>query len=208
MNSGNRSQTLSQFYHNRAKTEGRLELESGRKLLKKLVPEVGIEPTWGEAPRDFETIQPQLCLSLKLNNSYHLQTLMSSLKFPESWLLLAFCDVIFFPWAQFRHSLRVPFRHEKPLMGLFEVMWVYLTGRVGAIKKSGTIRAQSEHSHSLILRQLVDTRIRFSALLESHGRSALNSRWLHSLDSFLIHPHQCRDMDVHIIINLTTRLLS
>ena len=62
-----------------------------------------------EAPRDFETIQPKLCPSLKLNKSYHLQTLMSSLKLTESWLLLGFCDVIFLPWAQFRHSLRAIF---------------------------------------------------------------------------------------------------
>ena len=62
-----------------------------------------------EAPRDFETSQPKLCPSLKLNNSYHLRTLMSSLKLTQSWLLLAFCDVIFLPWAQFRHSLRAIF---------------------------------------------------------------------------------------------------
>jgi hypothetical protein len=92
-----------------------------------MVPEVGI-PSMNsgpahrhgvEAPQDFETIQPKLCPSLKPNKSYHLRTLMSSLKLTESRLLLAFCDVIFLPWAQFRHSLRVPFRHEKPLHGTF-----------------------------------------------------------------------------------------
>ena len=73
-------------------------------LLKLLVPEVGIEPTWALGPRDFETVQPKLCPSLKLNKSYQLQRLMSSLKLTESWLLLGFCDVIFLQWAQFRHS--------------------------------------------------------------------------------------------------------
>jgi hypothetical protein len=46
-------QTLSQFYHNWTKTEDRMDLESKRKLLKEMVPEVGIEPTWGGSPAGF-----------------------------------------------------------------------------------------------------------------------------------------------------------
>ena len=61
-----------------------------------------------EAPRDFETIQPKLCPPLKLNKSFELQTLMSSLKLTESWLLLGFCDVIFLPWAQLRAQTELP----------------------------------------------------------------------------------------------------
>ena len=74
-----------------------------------MVPEVGIEPTWVCGPRDFESVQPKLCPSSKPNKSYHLQILMSSFKLTESWLLLAFCDVIFLPWAQFRHSFQGAF---------------------------------------------------------------------------------------------------
>ena len=68
-------------------------------------------------------------------------------------------------------------------VGVFEDMRVYLTETVGGKQKSGAIRAQSgtvKASHFFRLHQFEYTRIHYSALLDSHGRSALNSRWLHS----------------------------
>ena len=51
--SGNKGQTLSQFYHSRLVNEILLIIGSAYKILEKLVPEVGIEPTWGGSPAGF-----------------------------------------------------------------------------------------------------------------------------------------------------------
>jgi hypothetical protein len=110
--------------------------------------------------------------------------------------LLAFSDVIFLPWAQFRHSLRAicyvgvstrerhvsaelpahKFGVENTTMRLFEnSACVFSIGGM-TLERMSTVKT----SHFFRLHQFEYTRIHSSALLDSHGRSALNSRWLRS----------------------------
>ena len=67
---------------------------------------------------------------------------MASLKLIESWLLLGFFDVIFLPWAQCRHSLKMFFGVRiNSRMGFSEMMRLFLTMVGGVATKR---RAQSE----------------------------------------------------------------